>query len=102
MSLSGSRASELGKVQTSKKVGTGIPERAGACPHPAGFILLLRPPTAVEIATSPSLTWKGLSLLVTRDLSHVMGASACHDGTTERRQLGTALPHWYTTLARLS
>jgi hypothetical protein len=37
-----SRASELGRVQTSKKVGTGTSVRAGACPHPTGFILLLR------------------------------------------------------------
>jgi hypothetical protein len=42
MSLSGSRANELGRVQTSKKAGTGTPVRVGACPHPTGFILLLR------------------------------------------------------------
>ena len=40
---------------------------------------------------------------LTRDSSHVMGASACHDrNRPERRLLDTALPPCFNTLARLS
>jgi hypothetical protein len=56
------------------------PREGRRLPSSNRFHTVAARPTGVEIATSPSLTWKGLSLLVTRDSSHVMGASACHDG----------------------
>lgn len=84
MSSSGSRASELGRVKTSKKSWDRDPRESRCLPSSNRFHTVAACPTAVEIA---SLTWKvlsQLSLLVTRDSSHVMGASACHDGTVQR------------------